>query len=116
MFSGTIGQHLPKESWGFVKVGFPLGSLSTVGGTAENSFRKSKNSPKPGNGTEARECPLCHQPTLAPGRQGLIPARGYPSCWAAESMSHVRSSLGSTGQAEPPTCSPHSIPGPSSCD
>lgn len=27
MFSGTIGQHLPKESCEFVKVGFPLGSL-----------------------------------------------------------------------------------------
>lgn len=51
MFSG---QHLPKESWGFVKVGFPLGSLSTVGGTAENSSRKSKNKPEAGSGTKAR--------------------------------------------------------------
>lgn len=62
MFSGTIGQHLPKESCEFVKVGFPLGSLSTVGGTAENSFRKSKNSPKVGNGTKAR----------APGQGGVL--------------------------------------------
>lgn len=62
MFSGAIGQHLPKESWGFVKVGFPLGSLSTVGGTAENSFGKSKNNPEPGNGTEAR----------APGQGGAL--------------------------------------------
>lgn len=53
MFSGSSGQHLPKESWGFVKVGFPLERLSTAGGTAENSFRKSKNNPKSGNGTKA---------------------------------------------------------------
>lgn len=54
MFSGSVGQHLLKESWGFVKVGFPLGSLSTAGGRAEKSFRKSKNNPKTGRGTKAR--------------------------------------------------------------
>lgn len=54
MFSGCIGQHLRKESWGFVKVGFPLGRLSTAGGRAENSFRKSKNNTKQGNGIKAR--------------------------------------------------------------
>lgn len=78
MFSGTIGQRLPKESCEFVKVGFPLGSLSTVGGTAENSFRKSKNSPKVGNGTKAR-APGQGVSSVPPDRSCLWLARIDPS-------------------------------------
>lgn len=40
MFSGNIGQHLPKESFRLVKVGLPLGSVSTLGGTAENELQE----------------------------------------------------------------------------
>lgn len=39
MLSGNIGQHLPKESC-LVKVGLPLGSLSALGGTAENKLQE----------------------------------------------------------------------------
>lgn len=40
MLSGNIGQHLPKESCGLVKVGLPLGRLSERGGKAENKLQE----------------------------------------------------------------------------
>lgn len=39
MFSGNMGQHLPKGSCVLVKVGLPLQSLSTMGGNARNKLQ-----------------------------------------------------------------------------
>lgn len=40
MLSGSAGQHLARESCGLVKVGLPLGSLSALGGMAENKLQE----------------------------------------------------------------------------